>query len=366
MATSTFSSLPPEMQIKVAEYCESGDLFNLCLSSKLMFKILLHVLYRHIDFIGPSGPMLSYQWANCYRRKQLQFLRTVLNHPQYGQHVRSFKGELNPPSARRVKGDKLTAAEFWSGLQLLTRVKDVEVANYISAEPTAISQLAPAQLFRTATAVTLMGHMPHDLSMLILHTINPELLTYLCLDMEKQKNYDRPPNSSYLTNSTNQHPLFLGSTPGLVTPLIGRCIALKTLVIRVARRYMDKPSSSRGAAEEASWMEWAMFIQSVQGTVEKLVFDRAKVWSCGERMPPTPAWELVEHKFRRVILPIIRAGYWPCLKFIETLEIYHDVMILVILGGGKVQLVNKKHHLDGIAGLISMGINPQNHSTGSG
>lgn len=78
IATTTFSTLPPEIQIDIAEYCVNHDLFNLCLTSSWANEIFSPVLYRHVDFL--TGYVLSVQSP---RVKQLQFLHTLLSHPEH-------------------------------------------------------------------------------------------------------------------------------------------------------------------------------------------------------------------------------------------------------------------------------------------
>lgn len=62
---------------------------------------------------------------------------------------------------------------------------------------------------------------------------------------------------------------------GFLTTLTDHCTGLRTLVLsRIghARENMIWDT----AAEEASYVEWASFIRSVQGTVEKLAFEQRK------------------------------------------------------------------------------------------
>lgn len=66
-----------------------------------------------------------------------------------------------------------------------------------------------------------------------------------------------------------------GEMSGLLTPLTGRCTALQILNLR----RMAEGSNDCDwhiAADEASYLEWASFICSVQGTVKKFTFEQAE------------------------------------------------------------------------------------------
>lgn len=49
MGKLTFSTLPPEIHVGIAEHRGNSDLLNLCLTSKWVNERCLHVLYRHVD-----------------------------------------------------------------------------------------------------------------------------------------------------------------------------------------------------------------------------------------------------------------------------------------------------------------------------
>ena len=56
MTTTTFITLPPEIQLGIAEICKNNDLITLCLTPKLVNERFLPVLYRHVDLqFGLSG-----------------------------------------------------------------------------------------------------------------------------------------------------------------------------------------------------------------------------------------------------------------------------------------------------------------------
>lgn len=99
MRTITLSALLAEVHVRIAEQCENSDLINLCLTSTLVHGRNLRAVYRHVDLrlVGPTvevnSPVLDAQ-----RKRQLQFMHTLLRHPEYSHHVQSFKGMLNRPT----------------------------------------------------------------------------------------------------------------------------------------------------------------------------------------------------------------------------------------------------------------------------
>lgn len=111
----------------------------------------------------------------------------------------------------------------------------------------------------------------------------------------------------------------LGVISGLLTTLTGRCTALQTLTLRRIG-HVEDGIGWHTAAEEASYTEWASFIRSVNGTVEKFMFEQAGEEVLRPRRAfgmPYPAWIIMDDAFRRLILPAIVSGMWPCMTRLE-------------------------------------------------
>ncbi|MCJ1462934.1 hypothetical protein MMC07_001538 [Pseudocyphellaria aurata] len=104
---------------------------------------------------------------------------------------------------------------------------------------------------------------------------------------------------------------------GLLTTLTGRCTALQTLTLRrIGQNHAGFHWHT--AAEENSYTEWALFIRSVQGTVEKLVFEQAEVMINGmkyyfERL----RFRAMDERFERLVLPTLVSGKWPGLTSVQ-------------------------------------------------
>lgn len=69
------------------------------------------------------------------------------------------------------------------------------------------------------------------------------------------------------------------------------------------------------AAEETSYIEWASFIRSVQGTVKEFKFEQLEEdWAySGEACP----FRIVDDQFLWLVLPTLVSGSWPCLTMMQ-------------------------------------------------
>lgn len=296
----------------------------------------LHVLYRHVnlrfnlcdlrkmDYSGYSP--LSRRVLKVQLNRQHQFVRTMLDHPDYGKHVRYFKGKLCPPSFDDWYNGMISEEELWRGLQLLTHVQSVDVIsdeNYGSGLIVPTKQF-PNGLFQSATSVSLVGYMPYGLAKSILNAINPATLKHLCLGfVQEMKILERRDTNMPGERDEDGRILALGATSGLLTELTGQCIALRTLILRRIGQSQDGQHRMwHTAAEEASYLEWASFIRSVQGTLKNFMFEQAgKTISQGlddsnftDEARPN---RIMDERFRRLLLPAIVSGTWPCLAVMK-------------------------------------------------
>lgn len=322
MAKYTFSNLPVEIQVNIAEHCEKTGLINLCLTSKLVSERCLHVLYRHVDLRSDRCVgTVTEEWDQILDalNKQKRFIRTLLSHPEYGKHVRSLKDMLYIPMSDDIfsLGSDVSDEECWRVMQSLTHVQSVDVGsrNRFAACTMVLANELPNSLFQSATSVRLLGPMQYGLAKSILNAINPAALQHLCLDFVRDKDIGHS-QGQYVPGNTYEDGrlLSVGATSGLLTTLTGRCTTLRTLELRRVGQVQNGPGWPV-AAEEASYIEWASFIRSVQGTLEKFTFEQARKIS-----RPTgfhPKFRIMDERFLRLVLPAIVAGEWPCLTFIE-------------------------------------------------
>lgn len=204
---------------------------------------------------------------------------------------------------------------LWRAMQLLTHVQSVDMGsrNKFTYSPTLPTKQFPNDLFHSTTSVTLMGRMQYGLAKSILSAVNSATLWYLCLDMVRELRY------RYLPGLRDEERA-LGATLGLLTTLTGCCKALRTLILRRAGR-IGYGKGWYPAVEEASYIEWASFIRSVQGTVENFTFEHAGKYM-GEKEPTLNdrgpyRFRSADKRFRRIILPTIISVNWPCLTVME-------------------------------------------------
>lgn len=340
MATATFSSLPAEIQVSIAEYCEIKDLINFCCTSRQVYERCLPVVYHCVDlkYIGNDENSLSGTHRHDYskilddqRKRQGQFLYALLSHPGYGKHVRSFKGQLYIPSVDDCRGnDDVSGTGFWRAIQSLTNVHTVDIASRhdLANRKTVPPSMFPTALFQSATSVRLAGPMQYRLAKSILDAIQPAMLRHLCLDLVQDhkipSNPSHVPDDEYQAGDVGEDGriIALGATTGLLTTLTGRCTALRTLTLRRIRRRVNIDGSDtpgrHATAEDASYMEWATFIRSVQATVERFTFEQVSTlhgWT--RHIFPLGFLAKMDERFRQYILPAIVSGNWPCLTTME-------------------------------------------------
>lgn len=330
MATATFLGLPAEVHVAIARYCTNSDLINLCRTCKRTNERCLHVLYRHVDLQGVQSDEVSAahredrQLSDSYMRQQ-RWVRTLLSHPEYGKHVRSFNGTL----LRRKSflfarsGEKMISEEeLWGAMLLLTHVQSVNVGAILRFRylASALPMNIPNHLFQSATSVTLAGKMPYNLAKTILGAINPAMLKHLCLDMVQDFKSDQQGYSPG-TRGEDGRIVAHGAMTGLLPILTGRCTSLRTLILRRLGQTDDLGDGdwhAAAAAEETSYVEWASFIRSVRGTVEKFTFEHSRRFIRSVRSTNTVLpFKIMDEKFGRLLFPTIVLGIWPCLTLIE-------------------------------------------------
>lgn len=342
-----FSSLPSEIHQRIAELCGKSALINLCCTSKWVNERCVQALYRHVDLrLGPDGfivrttpqgigeppreMFVSLRRLNYgllgERKRQEQFVHALLSHPEYGKYVRSFRGTLCLPSFDHRPEPTVSEEELWNAMRSLKNVQSVDVGftNSFVYDPRLRRKIPTKQLlhdlFLSATSVTLMGDMHYLLAKSILNSIDPTTLKYLCLDMVREP---RPQGTSAPEGADDGRIKAFGATSGLLTTMTGRCAALRTLRLRRLGQNHECSWLWRTYAEEESYREWASFIRSVQGTVEKFTFEQHERGNTQDtELTSKPlSFRIMDERFRRLILPTIISGDWPCLTLIELIGV---------------------------------------------
>lgn len=327
-AKSTFSNLPAEIQVGIAEYCANSSLINLCLTSKQVNERCLWILYRHVDLqfhrydLGAAYTREHWQLLDALLKRQKQFVRTMLSHPRYGKYVRSFKGSLCIPIAHdrySFGEDTISEEELWRALRSFTQIRSVDIASKSTSafNFTIPTSLFPKDLFGSATSVRLVGRMQFGLAKSILDAINPATLNHLCIDMAQDGMIGHPPGVFEPgERGEDGRMIALGALSGLLTTLTGRCSALRTLTLRRIGQVEDG-WGWHAEAEEEAYMEWVSFIRSVRGTVEDFTFEQAAGWLHVSATMSRPGFRIMDDRFRRHILPALVSESWPCLTNLE-------------------------------------------------
>lgn len=329
MAGIAFSSLPSEIHVRVARHCKNSDLINLSLVSKRLHFTCLHVLYRHVNLeidrqVSSFTIHQEHALMMAIFKRQKRLVHTLLARPEYGKYVRSLKGTLytNVFDIRFGMDEKyISEAELWRAVGLLTHVQSVHVGtkNCFSNCLTEVLTKIPSLLFQSATSVTLEGKMQYGLAKSILNAINPAMLKHLRLDLVQDRN-SGPPRRGQMPGDTGEDGRIIayGATSGLLTTLTGRCTALQTLILRRIGQVAQRSIEWRTAAEEAAYMESAAFIHSIRRTVEKLTFDQVEEFLGIRGFTNGPGvLRIMDKTFRRLMLPTIISGDWPCLTAIH-------------------------------------------------
>lgn len=150
--------------------------------------------------------------------------------------------------------------------------------------------------------------MQYGIAKSILELINPALLKHLCL------NFVRECGSLLMTRGTRPGDTAedgrirtQGVITGLLTTLTGRCTALRTLTSRRPGLSEDEDGWN-AAAEEASYIEWAQFIESVRGTVESFTFEQIEVTQLLRLLDAAHPTRIMDETFQRIILPTLLAS----------------------------------------------------------
>ncbi|MCJ1462379.1 hypothetical protein MMC07_000979 [Pseudocyphellaria aurata] len=336
MTVTKFSALPSEIHSKIAQHCENNDLINLCLTAKWVKERCLGVLYRTVDLERHQSGSDTMQGQEYLRMldsvtRQQQFVCTMRNHPEYGKYVRYLKGPLTTVDFgffRSLEENQASDEDLWSAMRSLTHVRRVDIgikvgSAYLMVVP---STHIPSILFQSATSVSLEGQMQYALAKTILDSINPAQLLYLRLDMIQDRmtgvfQEGLRPGQRAEDGRIVAH----GATTGLLGSLTGRCTGLRFLTMRRIGQAQNFPEW-HAHAEQLSYLEWASFIRSVSGTLEKLLFEQAEeVLSTGPGpfsiMAPSSngplLFRIMDERFRRFVFPTLCSGHWPCLTDLE-------------------------------------------------
>lgn len=363
MLTSSISfrleDLPQDIFFEILDICAAhkGALYNLSLTSKSIQNTCLPLLYRDVDLSTHNrGRLVEEEDECCWelwadldghyvpddaRLRQHSFLRTLTAHPEYGAFVRSFAWTLIWTGSWNTTS-RLEDIEFavWDVFTSLTNVKDLDLASlhYNFLEP--FVRQNPPRLFSSAVRVRLLGWMHRGLVKSILYSVDPSKLAHLALDnLQDEGQYpDGSPVRSDDGENVRDHKetvnrdgshgfVFPGPMRNILTPLEGRCMALKFLLLRKAGQELIERGNWTGWSPEiddAVYREWASFLSSVKSTLEVFIFEHTRAPKygmpsrCGHsRLISLQRIRPMDERFRRLFLSVLLAGGWPRLQTME-------------------------------------------------
>ncbi|MCJ1467564.1 hypothetical protein MMC07_006189 [Pseudocyphellaria aurata] len=337
MAKLTFSSLPVEVHVRIAEQCETNDLVNLCRASKGMKERCTRVLYRHVDlnlrvpnrdlashnllensaptralekFRAKEGVLKEWMfactlkpWPECAK-----YFRSYKEHlPECAKYVRSYKGQLRDSFS--VLGFR-EEARLWNALKTLTHVRHVEVD--FRHHDTLNNDQIPHGLFPSATSLALIGYLEFlHADQSFLYVADPAMLTRLCFTMIHY--HDLEVYGRHANPSLDRQQFMYGRVPGLLSSLTGKCSSLRSLTLR--RKHQNNNTEAWWlAAEDLSYKECASFLTSIQSTLEEFTFEQTPRWPIGaDQKPDFELSRTSDTRFRRIILPVLlrAARTWP-------------------------------------------------------
>lgn len=281
----------------------------------------LHVLFRSVKLQYGLRDRLYTKYRRLYGweeeavmvhlKRQNRFIDTLMIHPKYGKHVRRLEKNVIVP----IKDENWGRA-----MQSLVHIQQVDFCFETFASFPA--KHIPAGLFQSVKSVRLVGEIQFSLAKSILNGVSPATLNDLYLDLIPDLRIgSSQPRFVPQDQGEKARIIELAVVQGLLTPLTGRFTALRTLRLRTTATYRDH-DSWHDAAWEASYVEWASFIGSVKGTVEKFMCEQVVEMQYNPPLCSVTPWhEIVNERFQRLFLPTIVSGNWTCLDTIELRDI---------------------------------------------
>ena len=187
---------------------------------------------------------------------------------------------------------------IWEAFQRLTNVRVLDLAWLSRDHGHPLADAWPHGLFPAATSIRLSGVMSYSFAASILYN-NPAKLEHLALDNLQQvgkgcdqflyrrvnQRHDYRQFLSYWNRryrpygASNHFDLFSSAGPmqNLLGPIAGLCPNLKTLTIRkVGEAYYREFTPELAAKDDDFYLELAVFIESVKGTLRHIVFEQGE------------------------------------------------------------------------------------------
>ena len=290
---TTFSELPADVHIAIAEACTWEDLSNLCSITRWMHKSCVHVLYREVDLSVHNKGIVDMQinnetvqfWSDnsdcnihheALKKKQTTFLETLTRHPEFAVHIHKLSWSM---FVSRDSEETLTTT--WKVFNMMTNLRHIDIAGVQDAHFLYFHKDSmPSTLFASVTSASLGGIMARPLPQLILKSLSLSNLQHLTINNLQESGefgWDTDPGT-YDTDRTTP-PVKIRQPPratlGLLAKLTGKCTALKTLTLRKVAKGVEHPfDNTLFKSEDQVYPELAAFIKSLGPTLEKLTFEQ--------------------------------------------------------------------------------------------
>ena len=298
----SFSNLPEDIHVAIAEHCDRSDLPNLCSVTKWMHKYCAHVLYRNVDLSLHNRGILTVHdqdedelkqiWSDnsaCnllgeeLEQRQMIFLETLARHPEYGVHVHKLSWSIQMLENIALDHPQLelpswtenparTLQHIWEVWQLLTNIRAIDIAwlnkpHRLYAYKTSL----PSYLFPSATSISLVGVMARPFPVLIFKSISPSNLRHLTMS-----NLQVCVEAPVPTDFQVQLPAVRRTgepTPSLLGTLTGHCTSLRTFTLRTVASAASHLFNATFFGKSL-YSEYAAFLRSVAPTLEKFTFEQ--------------------------------------------------------------------------------------------
>lgn len=372
--SADFMSLPLELKTAIVRACEPADIAVLgqlathissivademaAQTSSEMRSITLLVLYSSVDLschrdegtfasgltvVESDNPLRVERDGRVDQiiRRQLAFVRTILAHPEYALLIKSLAWTFLNLLDESHNGEEVKERPVWKCFKAM---RNVEILDFCSL---AMSREVhtPPPLFSSAKKISLGGLMSFAMASSILHSGNPEFITFLELN-DVQDHGQLRKGKSLLGNekpSVLRETMYPNKTPKIRHPgpmrdhlriLTGKCLSLKTLILRSVRQDYIACNFWWSPLDEIRYKQWAAFVDSVRNTLRTFEFEQGLParyhipggCTYGHRQLPRQSIRPMDDRYLRYIAPVLFHGSWPELK---------DVVIRGV--GGSVQ-----------------------------
>ena len=298
----SFSDLPGDIYVAIAEHCDRGNLPNLCSTTKSVHKSCAHVLYCNVDLSlhnrgivtihDQDDDELKQIWSDnsaCYildeglAHRQTIFLEALTRHPEYGVYVHKLSWSIQmlkivapdhfqQELLSRIENRALILQHVCKVWQLLTNVREIDIAWLNEPHRLYADQISlPSDLFPSATSVSLVGVMARPIPALIFKSVSLSNLQHLTMsNVQDCIEAPHPTNSQIylvLIGGTAETKLSLLST------ITGHCTSLRTFTLRTVAPATSHPFDAT-FFRKSLYSDYVAFIRSVAPTLEKFTFEQ--------------------------------------------------------------------------------------------